>query len=281
MPFLVALLASVFYGSADFFGGYASRRGSVTIVTALTQILGMSVLLVAAVLIPGAPTRADVMWAVSAGVSGGVGVLLLYLALSLGSVSAVAPLISLIAVAVPVGVGLLLGERPGLLPLSGIALGLLAIVAISGGGAHHETGVSTRVTGRALAVAVASGVLVGGFLVAIGRIGPGGGVWPLVISRGTGAVIVSVVALVRRAKWRIAPGSLGVLLLCGALDSGANLLYLWAVQRAPLSLTATLVSLAPASTVVLAQIVFRERLTAQQKAGIALALVAIVLISQR
>ena len=280
MPFVVALLASILYGSADFLGGIAARREPVLRVATITQACGMAALLAAAWFVPGVPSHADLAWAALAGITGGIGVLLLYHAMPTGQVSAVAPLISLIAIAVPVGVGLLLGERPGALPLAGVALGVVAIVAISSSGEHHETGASTRVEGRALAVAVASGLFIGGFLVSMGRIGPGGGLWPLVTARAGGTLVAGAVALGRRTSWQVGRGSWPVLISCGVLDSTANLLYLWAVQRAPLSLIATLVSLAPASTVVLAQVVLRERLVPAQKAGIALALVAIVLLSR-
>ncbi len=280
MPFFVALMASILYGSADFLGGIASRRDPVLRVTTVTQACGMAALLVGSMFVHGVPSHADIAWAALAGITGGLGVLLLYHAMTIGQVSTVAPLISMIAIAVPVGVGLLLGERPGVLPLAGVALGAIAIVAISGGGEHHETGASTRVEGRALAVAIASGVFIGGFLVSMGRVGTGGGLWPLVIARAGGTLVVGTVALVRRTSWRVERSAWPLLICCGVLDSTANLLYLWAVQRAPLSLTATLVSLAPASTVVLAQIVLRERLVTAQKAGIALALVAIVLLSR-
>jgi drug/metabolite transporter (DMT)-like permease len=63
-------------------------------------------------------------------------------------------------------------------------------------------------------------------------------------------------------------------------DVVGNVLYLLAVQRAPMSLMATLVSLAPATTVLLAQVVLRERLSGRQKVGVALALVAVTLISR-
>jgi drug/metabolite transporter (DMT)-like permease len=63
-------------------------------------------------------------------------------------------------------------------------------------------------------------------------------------------------------------------------DVSANVLYLLAVQRAPLSLVATLVSLAPATTVLLAQLVLRERLAPTQKVGVVVALAAVVLLAQ-
>jgi drug/metabolite transporter (DMT)-like permease len=58
----------------------------------------------------------------------------------------------------------------------------------------------------------------------------------------------------------------------------ANVLYLFAVRQGDLSIVATLTSLYPASTILLARIVLRERLRRVQQAGVACAGVAIVLI---
>ncbi len=64
----------------------------------------------------------------------------------------------------------------------------------------------------------------------------------------------------------------------GILDMLANLLYLVATRHGPLSIVVTLSSLYPASTVLLARTVLGERLNALQIAGIACALVAVLLI---
>jgi drug/metabolite transporter (DMT)-like permease len=58
----------------------------------------------------------------------------------------------------------------------------------------------------------------------------------------------------------------------------ANALYLIAVREGPLTAVVTLSSLYPASTVVLARLVLHERLGRLQVAGIATALVAIMMI---
>jgi drug/metabolite transporter (DMT)-like permease len=65
---------------------------------------------------------------------------------------------------------------------------------------------------------------------------------------------------------------------CGGLDMVANALYLVAVRQGQLSLVATLASLYPASTVLLARVVLGERLGSWQQVGVAAAGVAIVLI---
>jgi len=278
MAFLLALASSVLYGSADFMGGFASRRASVVAVTALSQAVGLALLALALPLLPGAPRGADLAWGLGAGLSGSLGVVLLYRALALGTVSTVAPLISLIAIAVPVGAGLAAGERPGIAPLAGIVAGAVAVVLIGRAPeASHAAPGSTR---RVLPIALASGVLVGVFLVCIGRIARGSGLLPLVVSRGTGTLLFALLAAARRSPLRPAAAQWRLALGCGAADVAANLLYLLATQRGALSLVATLVSLAPASTVVLAQLVLRERLARIQQAGVALALLALALLAQ-
>ena len=58
----------------------------------------------------------------------------------------------------------------------------------------------------------------------------------------------------------------------------ANALYVLATRDGPLSVVVTLASLYPASTVVLARVVLRERLNMWQISGIVCALVAVILI---
>ena len=64
----------------------------------------------------------------------------------------------------------------------------------------------------------------------------------------------------------------------GALDVAANALYLLAARRGALAVVVTLVSLYPASTVVLAKVFLGERFSRVQAAGIVCALAAVLLI---
>ena len=280
MPFVMALLSSVPYGIADFLGGIGSRRGPAVAVTAWFQLTGLVCLLVYALLAPGVTRTSDLAWGAAAGASGGLGVLLLYRVLATGIVSTAAPLISMIALSVPVAVGLASGERPGVLPLLGVAVGCVAVMLISASG--HAPDAAAARTGRftALAPAFASGVLIGVFLVCLARVQPGASGWPLVAGRGTATLLLFAMLWVSRTPFRPPAATHAPIAGAAITDVAANVLYLFAVQRGPLSLIATLVSLAPATTVVLAQVVLRERLGVTQRWGVALALVAVVLMSR-
>ncbi len=281
MPFALAILASVFYGFADFMGGIAARRAPVLAVTLLSQAVGLAALALAAPLMRGAPAMADLGWGVAGGIAGSLGVLLLYRALASGTVSTAAPLISMIALCIPVVAGLATGDALGWAGGTGIALGLVAVALISGGPAHPQAAPrDPRLAREAMLTAAASGVLVGVFLVCLGRIGGGAGLWPLVAARGVGTLLLGGVLLVSRVPLRPPAPARAPILFAGVADVAANVLYVAAVQGGPLSLIATLVSLAPASTVILAQVVLRERLGVAQRWGVALALLAVALLAQ-
>ena len=77
--------------------------------------------------------------------------------------------------------------------------------------------------------------------------------------------------------WSDAP----TLLLVGALDQAANVLYGLASTVGLVSLAAVLASLYPMVTVVLARLVLNERISGVQKSGVAIALTGVALVAGR
>jgi len=69
------------------------------------------------------------------------------------------------------------------------------------------------------------------------------------------------------------------MLLCGLLDTAANVLFLLATRSGSLSVSGVLVSLYPVVVVLLARFVLRERLTGLQLTGVGMALTASALLA--
>ena len=279
----MALLSAACYGAADFVGGLTSRRASTIAVVLVSQFSGFLLLTMALVWLPAAsPTRSDLLWGTVAGITGGIGIGLLYAALAIGTMAVVAPITAVCAVAIPVLAGVVAGDRLTATRGVGIVLAMIAIVLVSqqpaNGGTRPLSDDERRLVPPGVAYALASGVGIGLFFLALARTGASAGLWPLLFARGAGVTLFAVAALVNRAKFRLPPAAFGAAAGGGVLDVSANVLYVLATRVGPLSSVVTLASLYPASTVVLARVVLGERLGWLQVGGIACALVAVVLI---
>ena len=281
MAFLLALLSAALYGAGDFAGGLVTRRAGMLPVVVLSQLSGLVLLLVLMPFLPpAAPSRADLLWGASAGLTGGVGVALLYRALAIGRMAVVAPTTAVCAVAIPVLVSIGLGERPAPVAALGILLGIVAIVLVSQQSAPDASHAGAVAGGRlppGIGIALVSGVAIGFFLLSLAQTRREAGMWPILVSRSLATIAFGLAAVVTRQSLRL-PGVLLLTIACGVIDMFANALYLVAARIGPLSVVVTLVSLYPASTVLLARVVLGERLNTRQLAGVVCALAAIALI---
>ena len=282
MVYLLAIGSALLYGAADFTGGLTTRRVGTIPVVLLSQASGLLLLDLMLTLLPHAsPSRPDLLWGAIAGLTGGIGVGLLYRALAIGTMAVVAPTTAVCAVAIPVVVSVLLGERPVPLTLAGIGLGIASIVLVSwqtAGPPESQPPGAPRRGRSGVGTALASGVAIGFFLLALAQTGPDAGMWPLVVSRGISVALFSTVAIAGRVSLRMPARMAALAILCGFVDMLANALYLLAARQGPLSVVVMLTSLYPASTVLLARVVLKERLNLWQISGVGCALAAVVLI---
>lgn len=276
MVVLLALSSALVYGAADFSGGLASRRAGALAVVALSQLAGLAALLVLLPLVGGTATATDLLWGAAAGLAGGVGLAVFYRALADGVMSVVAPVTAVCAAAVPVVLGLAFGERLAVPALAGIGLALVAVALVAAEG-NRPSVRSVRSAG--LLPALAAGTAFGLFFVLLDQPGPGSGLWPLV---GARTASIALVLLLVRGSVRalgLPRAVLPLTALAGVLDMAANALFLLAAREGMLAVAGVLASLYPVSTVVLAQVVLRERLRRAQLAGLVAAAAAVALIA--
>jgi drug/metabolite transporter (DMT)-like permease len=191
--------------------------------------------------------------------------------------SVVAPVTAVTAAAVPVLVGLLGGNEIGPWAAAGIVLALAAVILVSADG-----GLSALRAARpaSLAPALVAGTAFGFFFVLLDRTSDGSGLTPLVTARLASVTLVVVLALAGRQSLRVGRPALPLVAASGIGDMSANALFLLATQQdGQLAITGVLASLYPVSTVLLAQLVLRERLAGAQVAGLGTAVAAVVLIT--
>ncbi|WP_055716889.1 EamA family transporter [Streptomyces torulosus] len=283
MTALFALATSLLWGLADFGGGLLSRRVPALTVVVVSQTIAAVVLGAIVVATGGWSEAGPRLWfAVAAGVVGPVAMLAFYKALALGPMGVVSPLGSL-SVAVPVGIGLLLGERPALPQIAGILVAVVGVVLaggpqIKGAPVQRQAILLTLVAafgfGAVMAlIAEASTTLTGLFLA-------------LFVQRVTNAATggAALYVSVRRGTPALPPegfpyGSLPAFAFVGLADVAANGTYSLAAQHGPVTVAAVLASLYPVITALAARFMLGERLRPLQAAGAGLALAGTLLLA--
>ncbi|PZE73309.1 EamA/RhaT family transporter [Curtobacterium sp. MCPF17_018] len=299
---LFGLSGAIVYGFADFLGGLASRRVRPVVVAAVAAAIGVVPLLVGLLVLGGVFSWPAAVWGAVAGLSGGVGVLLLYAALAIGPMSVLSPVTAVFAAVVPVLVAVLRGTvlspvATGALVVAVVAVVLVAVVRNASG---------ARLTARGVVAAAVAGCGFGGIVLAYDMTPSDSGVAPLVVARVLQAVLLGAAAIVvvlrtggpvhaptatarsdgaaavrePRSGRAWGPRLLVTVAVCGVFDAMANVFIQAGLHSsddpATLPVVSVLNALYPIGTVVLAGVVLRERLTAQQWIGIVLAFVASV-----
>ncbi|MET0818361.1 MAG: DMT family transporter [Solirubrobacteraceae bacterium] len=273
---LLAIASSISWGLSDFLGGVQSRRNALLAVLVLSQGLAF-VLLVGAVLV-GAPTEHDATATLLAAGSGTFGMLALaafYHALTIGTMSIVAP-ISATGTAIPVFVGLLSGEEPSAVQIAGIALAGLGVV-LAARAAPSADAAGDRDNRKAILLALFAAVGFGTFFAAMDRAEESADVaWVLLSARTADVSVLLAACAVLRPPLPRDAGSLLAIAAIGVLDLLANLLFVLATSRGLLSVVGVLGSLYPVITVLLARIVLHERLSRAQARGVLITLMGVV-----
>jgi uncharacterized membrane protein len=244
----------------------------------------------------GVPPLHDVLPAVIAGAAGAGALSAFYRALSIGTMSIVAP-ISATGALVPVVVGLAGGDRPGAVQGVGMAAAVIGVVLASredppddaaaarsgepgrraGGNAAAKAADARRSVALALVAALGFGL----FLTLMKPASDHSVPWALLFARIASVSAIGLAAGIAGAAVRpvFTPAALPGVALVGALDVGANALYGLATTKGLLSIVSVLGDLYPVSTILLARLVLREQVRRSQEAGILAVLAGVALIA--
>jgi drug/metabolite transporter (DMT)-like permease len=272
-----SLCAAASWGLADFMAGLKSRRLGVLTVLLWVESVGLTaVLIVIAATGEGLPSTKALVAAIIAGVAGFSALGAFYRALSIGTMSIVAP-ISATGVILPVIVGLATGDALHALVAVGLVITIGGVVLASREevdelGAH---GPNRPAVVLALVAAVGFGL----YFTFADVAADGSVLWLLALGRI--AILPPVIILaVRRGVALLPPGpDRWQLALIGLTDLAATALYGVATTRGALSVVSVIGSLYPVMTVLLARGVLGERLSRSQGIGVGVALAGVAMVS--
>ena len=282
-PTIIALASAACWGSSDFLGGVTARRISPYLAVAIAHAISLTIIgLVIAIHGLHAPTHSLLILGLVGGLFGGGGLMLFYQALSTGSMGITAAAAGVLTAAVPMLFGLHAEGLPTVHQLVGFALAVSAIWLIASA--------PGRVNMRALWLGCISGVCFGIYFVLLKLAtssGPAGNVaWAMAMSRVTSTSLALVFCLWSAVKAN--PGgmvnrwgarTIVLAAAVGLLDTGGNMLYMFATRLGRMDVAAILSSLYPAATILLAAWLLKERTTRTQTIGMVLAIGAVALIA--
>jgi drug/metabolite transporter (DMT)-like permease len=268
------LACALTWGAGDFSGGLAAKRSPVLQVMWLSQLVGgLSLVALLALCSPPLPSAAPMFYGAAAGLAGAAGILALYTALSRGAMGVAAPLSAVLTALLPVLATAWTEGLPPALRIAGMVLGFVAIGLLTYTPGHG------RMSASQFWLCLGAGAGFGLFFIGMDAAGQGGLLWPLLAARIASLSLATPLCLLRKAFRMPSLGQLALITVCGLLDTTGNAFFVLATQTGRLDIAAILASLYPASTVLLASLVLRERLNKKQLAGVALALGALALIS--
>ena len=277
MASLLAILSSILWGSADFFGGKLSKRYQAIAVTAVSQAFGL-LIGITIVLVSSSWIKPNLSWdgyflsGVCAGLLGFLGLVAFYSGLATGRMGVVAP-ISALSVLIPLTIAFINGEKPSSTQLLGMGIALTGAVFASG----PELKGGLAVKPIVLAVIAAFGF--GTAIAFIAR----GSASSAIMTMTTMRFSTFIVALFLFARFRTTGGfkkkDLTVLVGIGGADFIANLLLGVATTKGLVSLAVVLGSLYPIVTALLAFKILHERLHKIQYVGIGFAIAGVAVIS--
>ena len=283
LPIALGLGAAACIGVADFAAGLASRRVSSLLVGFWSQASavvmgGLLLLLLRPAMAPG-----QIPWGLAAGLGTGVGLALLYRAMSYGAISLVGP-ITACSIVFPVVFALATGET--VTPLA--AAGIVAIIAgvvlaslqpVPVVGDPTDTG--ARGDRRATTLAIFAAAAFGAFFILIDLAPQASGwgtLWTAGAARLTAFGVQAALLLTgpRSIAW---PGRLGVAIAgAGIVDQTSLVLVGLGAMTDSYGIVTALVGLYPVVMVLLGVVFLGERLTPIQATGATLAIVGVLLV---
>ncbi len=274
MGVLLGGLTALLYGVGDFVGGEATKRAPAAANVLVAGLIALPLVAVAAAVVGGEASAGDWLAGAVAGVCGAVGLVILFVGLARGKAAAVAPAAAATGAALPVVVGVMLGERPSEVAWIGVAIAIPAIILCS------WVAETRSIPGGGLAYGAGAGVLFGTYTVVISRTAESSALLPLIPARA--ATVVTMLALALGGAWKLASVATihrGYVAAHGLLDVTGNVTLLVALRSGSLVLVSIAASAYPAVTVALARLVNGETLRRRQLLGVALTLVALGLIA--
>ncbi|MEC8970087.1 MAG: hypothetical protein VX808_02965 [Actinomycetota bacterium] len=272
---IYAVLSTFSIALSDFFASGITKRQRANEVTSAVLFAGVVVMAPTAVFWTGNPTTADLVHGALAGAANGVGLLLLFVAYSRGSLRSAAPTAAVVMSGVPVLWDIFVsGTSPSTITSIGLTLGVVAIALSSYERGEPDNG------SAGLFIAGLAGVVFGILLILLSYIGDDAGGSPLLLQRVVAFFIAISVA--RATGPRIFPSDRSAFITsfgAGIFGIAAVVLFVLALKGGSLAVVSVVGSQYAAVAVLLGVAIRGQRMWWWQALGLGGSSLAVALIA--
>lgn len=266
------VLAALLWGTASLVSAQASRLLGSWAALAWVAAIGILITLPAglAVGVRGQASASDWAWAAIAGAGAIGGLLLAYAAMRLGQVSLVTPIVATDG-AVAAVIAVLAGEE--LATVAGIALAVITAGVVLASVGRDATKGASRISARALGLALGASLLFAISFFGAGRTEGLDAIWVAAVARIIGVGFVTLPVLVT-GRLRLTRRALPYVAAAGVLEISGYLAYVVGA-RSGVAIPAVLASQYAVVAVIGGLLVFGERLSPVQAAGVGLTMAGV------
>jgi drug/metabolite transporter (DMT)-like permease len=271
-PIGFSLSTTAAWGTANFLGGYASRRVNPFVIATIADLAGLAFLILVATTVHAPmPSGHALLWSLVAGTAGGIALAIFYGALSSGKMGLAAPVAGVLSAAIPAVATIFRQGLPGARRLIGFALATLGVWLISRSNDKTEK--------KILGLAILAGCCFAAYALAIKQAGSGSPLWIEAHSRAAALFVTAAITVCGRKFVGLGQSASLLGIVIGLIDVSGSVAFVRASQLGRLDTVVVLASLHPAVTVLMALLLLKEKLTLWKAVGVCAALVAVPLIA--
>jgi drug/metabolite transporter (DMT)-like permease len=282
MSLIFGIFTALGFGAGDFFGGLASKKSPVMSVSFYSQLMAAFLIGVIALFFGGVLDLHGLLWGLAAGIAVGLGIIKYYRALSNGEMGLTATVMGVFSALVPFATGLLIGERPSWVAISGFVIVIIAIVMVT----NHKVD-NKRKKDREkrfnpikpeLFDGIIAGICFGLSFVFVGLATTVNPLWPVFATALGSLAPILISQLLITGSWPVIGISWKTIALAGICQGLGFIAFGLAVLDGLISIVSVAGALSPIPTAFIALIVLGERLNKSQVGGITVALIGVILI---
>lgn len=277
MGVLFGIGAALSFGLGDFLGALAAKRVPSLIVSFLNQLAAVPVILLVLLFLPMTVwSWADLASGAIAGVFTTTGMVLLYRALSEGSMGVLGAIVGTLSAIVPFIYAMVIGETLSPLGYAGIVLALVSVFVVSKG---PEDAAALLAHRKLVLIAAASGISFGFGWVFVVQVASESGAAPLLVQRVVGVAIVALLVTRARAWKHSDRTAVGLSLAAGVSTIASTVMILISAFNNQVAVPSVLQAMAPLILAVLANRFLGQTLNRLQKSGMVMAVAATAMLA--